>query len=509
MIQWLENNSGKVFLFLLFLIFFLLGFQVYLFLQPIGLHYVRQTDSLAFVDFYQNNGFNFFEPGGWFLGDSDGKTAGEFPVLYYLTAILDDFFGFKHVVLRAITFSISIIGFYHLFKLSKLLLKDVFYAIGLTLLLLSSTVILYYSVNFLPDASALGLTLSAYYFGLKNHLKGEKIDLKKAMILFSFAGLLKVTFLIHTIALVSALFLNDWKSIKSFKLALKNNARRFLGLTLVVLIVSSWYIYAQWYNEVNNSNVFLTRILPIWELNSAKIGRIWLAVRHDWFSAYYYQTTFHVLLVLILLGLFIRIRQLSFFSILLFVLGIGTLAYILLFFNQFLDHDYYMLNVAPFLFLWTLFSIQKLMVKFNPYSNHFIPKILVFLFVGLSFHYASFKLKERYTSVSEVHEKNVSSLVGIDAYLDKMKIPKNAKFALIGEENYNGAFYWMNRSGWIAKPSISGLKEKMLINRQKTMEYVMVMPGFEGFDSNDFPFLGVYKGIKIYRNSQFTESDPF
>ena len=49
----------------------------------------------------------------------------------------------------------------------------------------------------------------------------------------------------------------------------------------------------------------------------------------------------------------------------------------------------------------------------------------------------------------------------------------------------------------------------MLINRQKTMEYVMVMPGFEGFDSNDFPFLGVYKGIKIYRNSQFTESDPF
>ena len=92
MIQWLENNSGKVFLFLLFLIFFLLGFQVYLFLQPIGLHYVRQTDSLAFVDFYQNNGFNFFEPGGWFLGDSDGKTAGEFPVLYYLTAILDDFY---------------------------------------------------------------------------------------------------------------------------------------------------------------------------------------------------------------------------------------------------------------------------------------------------------------------------------------------------------------------------------------------------------------------------------
>lgn len=508
MIQWIENNSGKFFLFLLLLILFLLGFQVYLFLQPIGIHYVRQTDSLAFVDFYQNNGFNFFEPGGWFLGDSNGKTAGEFPVLYYITAILDSFLGSKHVVLRTLTFTISVVGFYHLFKLSKLLLKEVSYSIGMTLLLLSSTVILYYSVNLLPDASALGLTLSAYYFGLKNHLKGEKADLEKAMILFSIAGLLKVTFLIHPIALVFALFLMDLKSTKSFNLSLKANTKRFMALALVLLIVSSWYIYAQWYNQVNNSNVFLTRILPIWELNSTRISRIWLAIRHDWFSAYYYQTTFHVLLILISFGLFIRYRQLSFFSILLVVLGIGSLAYVLLFFNQFLDHDYYMLNVAPFLFLLVLFSFQKLIVQFKPYSVHFIPKILVFLLVGLSFYYACNKLNGRYTIVSEVHEKNVSSLVGIDAHLDKMSVPKNAKFAVIGEENYNGAFYWMNRSGWIAKPSVSGSKEKMLMDRQKTMEYVMLMPGFEGLDLKNFPLVGKYKGIKIYRNKQFIESDP-
>ena len=82
-----EKYSNQIFVCFLIALYVILDFQTILFLQPQGIHFIRQTDCLSFVANYVNNGMHFFTPQVFNLHSADGKAACEFPVLYYLTAL--------------------------------------------------------------------------------------------------------------------------------------------------------------------------------------------------------------------------------------------------------------------------------------------------------------------------------------------------------------------------------------------------------------------------------------
>ena len=141
------------------IIFFFLGYGDVFFSAPNGIHYMRQTDSLAFANQYYNNGFNFFNPQLFNLNSTDAKAACEFPLTYYITALFYNFTGTNFWMLRLLHLVILYTGIFFIFKLAFQIIQDYFYAVLISLFIFTSTVLNYYSFNFFPDVAALGFTL--------------------------------------------------------------------------------------------------------------------------------------------------------------------------------------------------------------------------------------------------------------------------------------------------------------------------------------------------------------
>ncbi len=495
----LEKHSEKLFLAVLLLVLLLLGFHEYISLHPIGPHYIRQTDCIAFVEYYIQNDFNFFHPGGWNLGSSNGEACSEFPVLYYFAGLISLFTENKHIVLRLISLTISVIGFFYLFSLIKLIVKDIWSSLLLSLLLLSSTILLFYSVNFLPDSSALAFTLIGWYFGLRTGFELEKPNSTKAFIFFLLAALLKVTYFIHPMAFICAILLARYKSTSSFKETSLKEKKRIMWFLSTALLVFVWNLFSVNYTLKYGSGLFLTTVLPIWEIGPELVGRVWLAIHHDWFSSYFYPTTMHTFLAIIILGAVgvFKTKEKSVLPVILLFLFLGSAGYALLFYSQFLDHDYYFLNFYPFVVIGFSYLFHRIQLWLPKLMSTPYPKVVLMIVAILSFNYANGKLKERFSFISPVFEKNRTELEGIDKYFDQKGIPEKAKFIVIGEPTSNGAFYWMNRSGWVIKEW--DLKGKKIWEKYNSKtDYVLVTPGMSIPNETMCQLVDTYQNTKIY-----------
>ncbi len=496
---WIDKNDSKIFLLLLLLVFWLLGVFEFIQLEPVSLHFMRQTDSLAFVDFFKRNGYDFLQPGGWYLGDSEGKAAGEFPILYFLTAVISNIGIPNHIVLRTLTLTLVTVGFFHLFRLLKLIFEDTITSLSFAFLFLSSTVLLFYALNFLPDAAALGLSLSGYYFGVKARKTKQNLYYRYAILAFAFAGLLKITFLIHPIAFFSSLFFIEFWYARNIQAGLAIHYKEKVLFLISIFFVIVWYAYASIYNKQYQSEVFLTTFIPIWEFNRELILRVWLAIHHDWFSSYYYNTTFHVLFSLIVIGFFIRNKFDPFYRLFLVFLVLGSLTYVILFYSQFLDHDYYMLNIAPLFFLLVIFSYKKITERFPKIFKHFTIKILFAVLPILSLSYSSNKLAERFNNSLSFFEKNIEPLKGINVILDQKYVSKNAKFLICSEETRNGAFNQIKRPGWNISKREKNWKSKFY-RRLPEADYLILTPDINDLNLPDYQFKFTFHKLRVYQN---------
>lgn len=193
---------GTLFLIALTVLFFYLGLAEIFFSGPQGIHFMRQTDSLSFASQYFNNGFHFFKPQLYNLKNIGGYAACEFPITYYITALLYSLVGKKLFLLKLLHFLIVSTGVYFIFKLSYQLLKDYFYAALICLLLFTSTVFNYYSFNYLPDAPALGFIFIGWYFIFQYQSSKKEKTVIISFLFFILGSLIKVTYLINPLAVI-------------------------------------------------------------------------------------------------------------------------------------------------------------------------------------------------------------------------------------------------------------------------------------------------------------------
>ena len=198
---------------LLLFYFLLAGTFWQLFEMPQGIHFIRQTDSLSFLSNYYHFGAGFFEPQVFNLSSTDGKAANEFPIIYYFIYLIYNVFGEHEFLLRTTNLLISFVGFIALFKLIFLIIKDNFYTYFFTFLLLSSTVVLYYANNFLPDPASLSFSILGWYLFLLVVLerKNKRLILL-SFLFFTLASLLKITYFIHPISALFALLISRFIS---------------------------------------------------------------------------------------------------------------------------------------------------------------------------------------------------------------------------------------------------------------------------------------------------------
>lgn len=455
------------FILILLAIYIWADFYHILQLSPRGIHFIRQVDSLSFTENYFLHGYDFFEPHVFNLNSKEGKAACEFPLIYYICAKFYYVFGNEYWVQRLFNLLISTVGFISFFWMCRRVLNDWLLSIVTTILVLSSTVVLYYSSNALVDSSALGFC----FIGLNLFFKSSSSN--KRMMFLSFAyfslllsTLLKVTFGIFPLCIFLIVFSDFVPPYQKEKRPARSILYvNVLLLLLSILAVSSWYSFAIDYNLKNGDNYFLTTISPYWNLSIDNRAHVFEALTNGWRTSFYYPQIFQLIGMGIILSavFFKRVsNELLLFSV--FSLA-GITCYLILFFGQFKDHDYYFLPCVPFCAVILLMLMQLI----GKLERKWLIGILKLLLIGVcvaSLNYSLIKLEGRYVQGIDKYEFPSYDLSAVSSILQRSNIESDSRFLVIGDLSPNGVLYFLRRKGY-------SFKDEAELNRRIDKEQII------------------------------------
>lgn len=420
----------------------------YLFYHASGLHFWRQADSISFVGHYYERGMNFFEPGTYNISSTDARGASEFPILYYITAALWHVFGRHEFILKIIHSLLFFAGFYCLFKIAIKQIGNIYTALAITLLLMSSSVLLFYANSFLPDAPALGLCLMGTYFYFRYTETKRYSNYLWAYAFFTLSVLIKVNMAVFPLAVLGLVLLE-----KIFRLKLQGNGlftgnavKYLLPPIIMIGLVAWWVLWTRSYNEETNNYVFLTTIKPYWEANAWQLQHTKKALTDLWYGHYYYFTAWHVFYI-ILLGGAITIKRWGKFEILLCAMLLaGTFVYGVLFYTQFEFHDYYMIPAFVPLAFTVIYSLSSIAKRFPRFKTSRIPALVLLIIATLSFVFANKKLIDRvdFAKWSDMNPE----IFEITGKLENHGIPKGSHIFSFPDRTPNATLYYLQRQGY-------------------------------------------------------------
>jgi hypothetical protein len=434
-------NIDKKTNFILFCIVFIsvclfLNYQTYFFLSPRGIHFIRQTDSLSFINYYCKTGFNFFNIGNLNLYNSTGKTACEFPLIYYIVALFTKT-GIKSFLLMK--FIHLFLFFYTTFSLLNFFKRtlSLINSYASVFLIFSSTISLFYTLNYIPNYIALCLTICALINFLSFLESNNPFEFKLSILFFLFASLFKVTFAIYPIGCLIYFVLQFFK----FK---KINYKIVVSFSIIFVLIFLWNYFVLYYNQINNADYYLTAIKPIWNSSFEERRSVISFILNYWLYQYYFQSTIHFFGIVLFISLFFYKKinlKIVLFSLILFI---GLSCYFILFFKQFKDHDYYFLEFIPFFMILFINSFPSIINCFNSYCKISVSLLLVIISI-LSINYGRINLERRYSSANE---NKIPFLENIENRIDEIGISPDAKITVIPDYTMNGSLYYLNRFGY-------------------------------------------------------------
>jgi hypothetical protein len=225
-----------------------------------------------------------------------------------------------------------------------------------------------------------------------------------------------------------------------------------------------------YYNALYDSTSFNIKAAPIWNLSLADISVVWDHIVNYWSSRYFAHSSFHLLFIILLFQIIFFKKSNYKLSMILLILFFGTLAYFILFYAQFKDHDYYFMPFLPFIILILINGIKTLQnIIIKPYFHIFI-KLTLLIIVIVGVNYSKMKLnnnnaprnffKKEYWSQFSSIDKQQSSLVPDDysrisflikeniEEIKKLEIKKDAKFVIAPDLCQNGGLFVLDRMGW-------------------------------------------------------------
>ena len=489
-------------------LFFFFGLEEIFFSGPQGIHFMRQTDSLSFASKYFDNGYHFFKPQLYNLKNIDGNAACEFPITYYLTALLYSVFGKKVFILKLLHFIIVNIGVFCIFKLAYQILQDYFYAVLISLLLFTSTVFNYYSFNYLPDAPALGLTFIGWFFYFRYQIDKKKKTVLTSFLFFTLGSLIKVTYLINPLAIVVFSIFSILFRKKEF--IHSANVKKTIAYGILgVMIVVAWNAYMIYYNALYDSVSFNTKALPIWDLSKDEISIVWDHIVNYWYSKYFANSSFHLLFIILPFQLIFYKKANFKLSLITITLFFGSLAYFILFYSQFKDHDYYSLAFLPFIVLAIINGIKTLQNISNKTNLHIIIKLIMSIVVIAGINYSKMKLSDRYENINDIHSKTSFLIDKNSKAIEKLNIPHRAKFIVAPDLCQNGGLFFLNRMGWNIKEEKDIVIDKINHYQDLGADYLLLISDEHAFlQTNNITgeLILKGKGIEIYKLKNTTDN---
>jgi hypothetical protein len=414
----------------------------------------RQADCYSIALNYYQNGFHFLKPQVHFLFEQNGYAAGEFPLIYFIAAILFKFFGVHYFLFKGINLLIFYTGIFSLYKIALKLTKDSIFATILSILFFCTPVVFFYGNNFLSDVSALCFNIIGTLFLLNFLNSGNKKFITITAICLALGGLLKASAGIYLIAIICALCYElIFAKTKSGYYAVLHKNKYSLLLQLIgsSLCIFAWYLYAIKFNQSNQTVFFGTKAMkgwPLWENNFQEIKNtlhLFKLLHIELLSAI--NLTFFVISILYLL-VYIKMLDAFFLRIWLFLM-LGLTFFICYFWKGFIEQQYYLVNLIIFpvitiLLAYTVFSerVKISRLKYIFYSLAFVSTLLV-IYHSKNMYKCYYKGGWRHQKLDEVYYTN-----NLESQLNLVGIKKTDKIISLSDGTPNGTLSMLNRRGW-------------------------------------------------------------
>jgi hypothetical protein len=505
---------------------FLFGYNKIYNSRPFSIHQWRQTDCASIAKNYFEENNDFLHPSIHWQGAENGRAVSEFPLINYTVAQLWKIFGEKEVVYRILVLLIYFSSMHFLFYAIFLIGRSALYSYFSILIVLSSPVLAYYSFSFLADIPALSFSIIALsLFIIFIHHKNNT-TFYLSVLFATLATLLKAssaTVLLITgiISLIDILNLNR-KFNFSFHL-FKNKIFPILAFLLSGIIIISWYRYAFIYNGQNSNGVFLMETLPIWKMNGKVIetARLLYNLQLKMFLNKGILFCFGAASLWLILNRK-KVDSVYFFSFL--ISGFCFIAFIILFYQVFNVHDYYLITsmIFPIIILLTFANyLRNSKIEIN--RNKIALFLSFILLINITHTSAIVRLRNssndnfcQYYPFISNEDKNFSDwfhynyeatlkpLETITPYLRSLGIKRNDFVVSIPDPSFNISLYLMDQKGFTeTEQSLSKQENKLIEYKSKNAKYIIISDiniiNLPAFSKIQLKKVGNYKNIVIYK----------
>ena len=489
------------------------GLNKTFFERPQSIHIWRQTNSLSIALNYYDHNNPLLEPQihNQFCDDGmSGKTAGEFPIIYFAVAKLWKVFGVHEWIFRLVQLLILFIGLFALFEISYYFLKNQFWAGFVSLLLFTSPMVVFYGVNFLPDGPSLALMFTGWYFVLRFHLKRQTSWLWIAAFFFTFAVVIKITSAISLIAFAGWIIF-EWVFQKKNDRKINYGVLQVIPFLAIIALSLAWYLFVNNYNAVHKGEISFFGIWPIWQMTSKQFLEIKDSVDKIFFKEYL-NPYLQYLTVLLWIGLVVRFRKNS--KLLnwgLIVLPLGALGVLVLWFQVLNAHDYYLITLlVVFAFVWmSVFSVAK---NYG-WMKHPILYVLLIAFFSYNVYTCQKQISNRYHGwMNDWFVNNLDALGQLEPTLEELHIDKNDRVISIPDPSVVTSLYFMNRPGYTDFGTDFTKEDQFQRRITQGAKYLIIndttilnRPEVKAFSGH---LMGEYRNVKIFDLRPYLDTKP-
>jgi hypothetical protein len=435
-------------------------------IEPRTIHAWRQFDCLSFAQNFYNGDASLYEPRINNLSTTGtGKTAGEFPIIPYIVALIWKITGMNSSVFKLVNLFFLIAGLFYIYKLFLLEFKDKIVAGLAAGLMFTSPILSYYGVSTINDIPSFSLSAIGFYFFYKYLKENNFRSFLMFILLFSLAGLIKAS-AAFTFAFCGILFLVNKFSLKEPIGFLKNQLKEIMLFCLPVIAWLSWYLFAYAYNARNVNNAFLLGIWPIWGFDQVQISTIFRKFFFDNLHELLHPIVLCFLSTLVLLSF--RKFKSSTNKITVLLALLLFLVFIIFFYGAINVHDYYFIN--PFMLIVAIFFFALKEWREIVLVHHYKRFIAITSVSILAFSYISgqrtwLKINDNVQNFNNVialnaderknffwiywiDRENYKALEKKEFNLDSIGIKKDDPILCLGDETPNRSLYLLNRKGY-------------------------------------------------------------
>jgi hypothetical protein len=485
------------FLVIFFSIFLITGLNKTLLLRPQSIHQWAQCDRASVALNFSRDTYNIFKPQIHYQSRGDGIAGMEFPFVNYMVGMFYRLFGFHEAIYRIFMSFILATGLLAAFRMSFLLLKNIYYSFYAVLLFLLSPVLLYYTPNFIPDTAGLGLTLIGWYFYFRWKESGISKHLWYVTLFLTLACLIKITGIISVVTMLILIFIPENQN----RLNKSRNIFSVLVLIIPIFLTAGWYYYANWLSIKHGSAAFLLDWRPVMDFN--QMTDIIAEIKKTWFKQYYSKYFYYFLVFTIAIITLMRKHCDKRLLKITLLLWTGNIIFFILMLQQFPNHDYYIIALLPVILfqILTFFSVINSIFEKTPN----IRKAMFLIIFILSIHGIIFCKKtihDRYRQNSWMVSNPVfNNYFNITPYVRSLGIKYDDLVISANDPSFNISLYLMDCKGTTlsldSKPedieSTYFWKPKYLILNDSTQLNRYLIHGFTAHH------LGTQNNIYFYR----------